>query len=119
MQRDGVEPVLPPISAGAHLVTYLFEAGPDAPGPMGPVELAHADIAAWRANTGTHLTPWEARTLRDLSRAYVAARHAGAEDGAPPPYTHRTTDEQRAAVRRQVQSMFRQRAAAANKGSTE
>lgn len=103
LQADGIEPDEPPIDAGAHLIEYLFEVGPDAPGAMGPVPITHADIAHWQGNTGIILNAWEARTLRRLSREYVGACIDAQEPDALPPYLPaEAVARRRAAVARNV-----------------
>lgn len=110
---DGIEPDVPLLDAGAHLIEYLFDVGPDAPGGMGPVPITHADIAHWQGNTGITLNTWEARSLRRLSREYVGACADAQEPDAPPPYLPADgVARRRGAVARSVAAMFGNRAAA-------
>lgn len=85
LRADGLDPALPPCDA-PYLADYLFEIGPSASGGMGDGPIGHGDIAAWMANTGIRLTPWEARTLRRLSVDYVAESHKATKRNCPAPW---------------------------------
>lgn len=107
LQDEGRQPDLPPLAGGEHLVGYLLDAGPLSHGGMGPVPLSHLDIQAWQCNTGIELTAWEARTLRDLSREYVAQLQASAAPDEPAPYVHVDLQaDRREAVSQRVASIF-------------
>jgi len=75
----------PPCDAG-YLITYLFDAGPVESGGMGPAPLSHREIEAWQHNTGIELSPWEAKTLRRLSREYLAMAQDATSPSCPPPW---------------------------------
>lgn len=78
---------LPPIESGEHLISYLIEIGTGKPAGMGGlVAIDHTDIAAWQYNTGIRLNPWEAKTIRELSRAYCAEFSGASDKNAQPPY---------------------------------
>jgi hypothetical protein len=69
---------MPPLDGSpSYLIDYLFEIGPAMDGGMGIVPLSYGEIAAWSLLTGIRLRPWEARTLRRLSREYVDELHKG------------------------------------------
>jgi hypothetical protein len=72
MKNDNYMPEMPPVEVGAYLLNWLFDAGPTMPGGMSTSVLTSAELQAWQHNTGNRMTPWEARTLRNLSAAYVA-----------------------------------------------
>lgn len=79
--------VLPPLRAGAHLVSILFDVGPAKPMPMSsPVAIDETDLMAWQFNRSTRLTPFEAATVRELSRAYASALIDAASPSCPPFY---------------------------------
>lgn len=112
MQRDGMEPQLPELQAGGHLVGYLFEAGPTSPAGMGSAPLAWAELQAWQAQVGIELESWEVRTLRRLSGDFVAeSRRAEAPDAASP-LAVQTTERNRSSVARRVALEFGAMAAA-------
>lgn len=71
MLAKGQRPVLPPLSAGAHLVGYLLDAGPVEQGPAGPVPLSHTTLRHWQDNVGLSLPPWQIQLLRQLSAVWV------------------------------------------------
>jgi hypothetical protein len=107
MQTDGLEPDLPPLHAGQHLIDYLMQAGPLAYGGMGPAPLSHGEIQAWQLNTGIELNAWEANTLRTLSRDYVAQLQVSSAADEPAPYVAISLqDERRTAVSQRVGSIF-------------
>lgn len=103
----GLEPQLPPPGPAAHLIGYLFEAGPTSPGAMGAHVLGHVDLAAWQANTGIALQAWEAKGLRRLSAEYLSASHDATEPDCPPFWAAPdATADRRAAVSDNVRSLF-------------
>jgi hypothetical protein len=53
--------------------------------PMGETPLGWSDLRAYADLTGVDLAPWEARALRDLSRAYLSARESGQDLLSIPP----------------------------------
>ncbi len=78
---------MPPLGAGAYLVEILFEVGPCNPVGMGGHQaISDVDLAAWMANQNVILTPWEARTIRQLSREYAAMLSQAVEPNTPPPW---------------------------------
>lgn len=113
----GQQPSLPPAGPAAHLIGYLFEAGPTGPGAMGATVLSHVDIAAWQANTGTALQAWEAKALRRLSAEYLAAGHDANDHDCPPFWAPADAmAEQRDTVARSVRSIFGAMANTSKKG---
>ncbi|WP_395391554.1 hypothetical protein WBP07_12880 [Novosphingobium sp. BL-8A] len=68
MRGQGREPVLP-FNPAPYLTDWLLEIGPAAPG--GESAFGFHEMVAWSHLIGVHLSPWEARTLRRLSRAFV------------------------------------------------
>lgn len=85
-KRDDVLPKYPPIDAGGHLITYLFEIGPGQPGSMGEVPLSHGELRAWQDNMGFDLEPWETQLLRRLSGEYLSQLHKARDSNCKPPF---------------------------------
>lgn len=92
-KRPEWQPDMPPVLACAQpLLAWLFDAGPTLPGFSGPAPLTAAELQAWQAGQGLRLTPWQERTLRHLSRAYVAELFTAAAPDAPAPWQSDTFD---------------------------
>lgn len=86
-RRDTVGGSFPPISAGAHLLEILFDLGPAKPMPMSaPVAIDEIDLVAWQYNRDIRLSPFEARTIRELSRAYASQLSDASAKSCPAPY---------------------------------
>lgn len=96
-RRDTVGGPLPPISAGGHLLSILFDVGPVKPMPMSsPVAIDETDLMAWQFNRQTRLRPFEAEAIRELSRVYAGQLIEAQEKGCPPPYfPENALDEER------------------------
>jgi len=83
----GGHPEMPPTGPESHLLGILFDVGPVMPGGMAAVPITDADLIAWQHNSGIRLSPWQARTLRRLSRDYAAEQRRAEDPDAPPPYS--------------------------------
>jgi hypothetical protein len=71
---------MPGTDGGEYLLTALFEAGPSEHHAMGgELPLSWQTLDAYARATGAICEPWEFRTLRDMSAAYVAEKEAGKE----------------------------------------
>ena len=81
MQARNEQPVLPPVSA-RHIVDWWLEIG-----PAGDGALTWQEIAAWEQLTGIELEPWEAKTIRSMSAAFVSQRFEARKAGCPAPYS--------------------------------
>ncbi len=104
LRDDGIDPVpMPPITAGMHLLEWFLDVGPVAPGAMGPVPIGYTDLQAWAQLSGTPLQPWQAATLRRMSRAYAAELRAAEAHDAPPPWASSPTQQQRDIVQQRLQ----------------
>lgn len=77
---------MPPADCADYLVAILFEIGPTMAGGMGAAPITHGEIMAWKINTCTALSAWEARTLKRLSLEYLSASHAAEARDAQPPW---------------------------------
>lgn len=80
MKTDQREPIFPPNDA-PHLTDWLFEIGPTA--QESPI--SWQEMAAWSHNSGVELDPWEGRTLRRLSKAYLNERYDAKKPNCPEP----------------------------------
>lgn len=96
--RDKGEPIFYPPNPAEYITDWLFEIGPVAAGAMGPVPIGWQDMAAWERLTGNELDPWEARTIRRLSQAYVAQAYEAENLNCPEP---RLAEEKQAEARRE------------------
>lgn len=83
---DDYRPDMPAIDA-QYLIGYLWEIGPTMAAGMGAAPLSHVEIAAWQANVGIELQPWETRLLRRLSYDYLAESRAAESADSPAPWT--------------------------------
>lgn len=97
MKAQGRDPVLP-LNPAPHITDWLMEIGPMAgEGPIG-----WQDMDAWSRLTSIDLDPWEARTLRRLSRSFVNQRRDARKANCPEPRVQ--ADE--IAVRKKVDGQF-------------
>ncbi len=100
---------LPEVPAGvAHILDYLFEVGPTS----GEHPITWGEIGAWRVETGTLLTEFEASSIRSLSKAYLGMLRAASETNCPAPVEREDTqdetlDERRARVDKQLRAIFK------------
>ena len=107
-ENEHYSPEMPPIHPAVRcLVTYLFEVGPVMAGGAGPMAITQGELRCWQDNTRIRLTPWQARTLRQLSRDYLTESVTAADSHAFPPWTSETevavqaaADDMRSAMRR-------------------
>jgi hypothetical protein len=90
---EGYTPSMPPAGAAAYLLDYLFEVGPTMAAGAGEAELSHQEIESWARLRRIELTPWEARTLRRLSRDYLAEKHAAEDPRARAPWTSQNPED--------------------------
>lgn len=88
LRAAGDRPLLPHNPA-PYLTEWLFEIGPTGLNGMGEAPLEWRDFAAWQGISGVELMPWEASTLRRLSRDFVSERARAKEPAYPAPYTDR------------------------------
>ena len=90
---------LPPIKKGSYLIEYLLELGPALSSGGSVTPISYQDIQAFQNVIGLSLTPWEAETLRMLSREYVSEYHAARDPArVSPAQTLGTAEQRRAAV---------------------
>ena len=89
---------LPKIRRGSYLIEYLLEIGPALSTGHGVAPISYQDIQAFQNVSGLTLSPWEAETLRMLSREYVNEYHAARDPARVPPVQKLGTIEQRRAA---------------------
>ena len=120
MPKDNPLVVLPPVNLAPHLVAYASELGLFKSYGMGLAPMGWIDILAWASLTGTELHPEEARTLRDMSAAYVAHSSAAKDYECDHPYPDETpeatTSAKPASIREKMQAIKANRAAAEKRG---
>jgi hypothetical protein len=81
---------MPPLGGGAYLIEILFEVGPSkSTGMGGHTSIDDVDLAAWMSNQNVRLKPWEAQTIRKISREYAAMLSEAVEPNTPPPWVDR------------------------------
>lgn len=85
MDADG-QPIPMPDNPARYLSAWLLEIGPSVAAGMGEGPIGWSDLTAWERLTGVELSPWEARTLRRMSQAFVAERHDAKKPECPPPW---------------------------------
>ena len=86
-RRETKPSSVPPLGGAAYLIEILFEVGPSKPiGMGGSAPIDDVDLAAWMANQNVRLKPWEAQTIRKISREYAAMLSEAVEPNTPPPW---------------------------------
>lgn len=99
MQPETADIYLPPMDPDfAYLYDTLIEAGPTSTGPGGAIPLTWSDLMAWSAGTGIDLQPWEARTVRALSSAWVAETRRAEDREALAPWAEPMSEVARSAA---------------------
>lgn len=104
LEQRGAAPEFPHVRL-PYLIGYLFEVGPVLAAGMGTAPISHVEIAAWQANVGLALDPWEASFLRRLSVAYAVQQGASEAHDCPAPYV-RDKAERRRYVARLIDEVF-------------
>lgn len=85
MEAQDVDPAIPDNPA-PHLTEWLLEIGPTVPAGMGEAEIGWDHLTHWQQNVGIELAPWEGRLLRNLSRAWLSAKHEARKPDCPAPW---------------------------------
>ena len=109
--RDGQD-VRWPDNPAPHITEWLFEIGPSVAGAMGEAPIDWSHLRDWEHFTGVELDAWEAATIRRLSCAFVAQRHAAEKPDCPEPYA----EISEAAQARKIDAQFKAMLAAFSKG---
>lgn len=104
---DSNEPIpLPPIP-DQYLVDWFREIGRTMAGGMGEAPLTWQEIAAWEGRTGIELEPWESRTVRAMSEAYLIMRHDAKKSGCPAPWSDDAPQTVKARLDSQFERMWK------------
>ncbi len=85
LKRKKINPPMPPNPA-PHITDWLIEMGLTEAAGMGAVPISSRELAAWQENTSVRLAPWEARLIRELSKAYLAEGRIAESETCPPPW---------------------------------
>lgn len=93
-KAQGVVHSMPDPGPGAYLLEVFFDVGPVLYTPMGDAPLGYDQLVAWQRCSGVQLTPWECRTLRDLSLVYAGEKALAADPGAAAPGSAHETEEE-------------------------
>lgn len=107
MRDDGIAPYMPD-NPLPYLTDWLLEIGPTFPGANGMVPFEWSHIVDWSRLMGVSPTPWEARTLVQLSRAYAGQCIRAEKPDCPAPASsdEQTVAANRAAVSLKITSIF-------------
>lgn len=106
MKADKLTPSLPDNPA-PYITDWLMEIGPLASTGMGPAPLGWAEIRAWQDSVGIELDPWEARTIRQLSKEFLTTMHEAKDPTFPAPFqSAQDIERNRGAVDRQLRNTF-------------
>jgi hypothetical protein len=71
LHRQGIQAPLPHPGAAGYMLEHFFAVGPTVPAGMGAAAVGYHEIDAYQRCSGIELSPWEAETLRLLSRAWI------------------------------------------------
>lgn len=101
---------MPPVE-DRFLIDCLNDIGPGfAAGGMGPA-MVETELRNWQENTGFVLQPWQSRMLKRLSVDHYTQRQKSTKTACPPPWVAlENQQENRAAVAKQTQNIFREQA---------
>lgn len=102
LRDDGVAHEMPDPGPAEYLLDILFDVGPVHSTGMGEVPIGYEQLAAWERVQGLRLSPWESRTLRDLSIVYCHEKAVSGDPGASAPGSIEESPEQAAERRDRV-----------------
>lgn len=108
MQDRRESPVLPPNPA-PHITDWFMEIGPTFSTGMGERPIEWPDMDAWCNRVGIDLDPWEARTIRRLSKAYARQVFDAKKPDCPAPYigNREVITDRRGIVANKLKAVFR------------
>lgn len=87
---------MPDLEEEYYLVELWREIGMFQHGASGAIPLEWGEIKAYCDLTGVCLDPWEATTIRDLSKSYVSMLYQAREPNCKPPYVTSEYEDRRA-----------------------
>ncbi|WP_454722630.1 phage tail assembly chaperone [Delftia acidovorans] len=103
-KAEGLEPDLPDPGPAGYLLEVFFDLGPSLQSPMGETPIGYEQLVAWQSIHGVQLTPWEGKTLCDLSISWLVAKDAAKDPGATRPGSVDESPEQAEERRQRVSS---------------
>ena len=89
------------------LTAMFMDAGPYEEGGMGSIPISASELMAWQRGSGQHLTPWEFKTVRTLSRCYLAEYQKASDPMRPAPHGSELSSTERTAVAKRIRGIFR------------
>jgi len=95
-----------PVNPAPYITDWLLEIGPTAPAADGAAPLEFSEMAEWSRLMGVQMSPWEAKTLRRLSRAYVNQRAEARNPACIEPMCKVDPETARTRVEDQFKSMM-------------
>jgi len=104
--EQGKEIEYPPCAMW-YMVDYLFSIGPVMSATSGDSPISHQEINAWQKNLQIKLCPWEAQTLRDMSRHYLLKMIKSDHQDSPPPWIPEIDQQQGERVAAKVKDILR------------
>ncbi|TCP71821.1 hypothetical protein [Sphingomonas sp. PP-CE-1G-424] len=105
LKRRKIALQMPPKPA-PHIFDWLIEIGLTEAAGMGAVPISSRELAAWQSNTCVRLAPWEARLIRELSKAYLAEGRRAEDETCPPPWGAPVTAHDREIEEAQLRSLL-------------
>lgn len=94
---------MPSVEGVGYLIDFLWRVGPTMDSGMGRLPLSESELAAWQFNSGVRLSPWEAESLRRLSREYLGQSQQAEKHDCPAPYG---IAQRREIVARKIDEIF-------------
>ena len=104
-RADKIEPPMPPCASPA-IIERWIEIGMIQGGGMTPTALLWSEIAGFRDATDLPLSPWEARTIRAMSVAYIGESRLADDENRPAPWGAPISDREREAAERRLEMFF-------------
>lgn len=77
---------MPPAGAAGHLLAHFWAVGPT----IGDGAITSSELRDYQDNMGISLTPWECKTLRQLSIVYLNESYRATKPDCPPPFEEST-----------------------------
>lgn len=97
---------LPPVP-DQYLIDWFRECGRTMSGAMGEGPITWQEIEAWEGRIGIELEPWESRTIRAMSEAYLAQKYDAKKAGCPAPWSDDAPEQIKNRVTAEFAAMMR------------